>query len=416
MRLFWAQFMLTLAALSWHAAIGVAHGPAPSALGIVAEGSTGPDLVRLTAGLARRASADEFRFVCPAAWGDELVLPAASVPSRGPVVIAGSRGLFLLDAAGVVTMHPDPLAATGPVTDFVVLGDKLFALRTVSGASELLEVDAARVRVLFSEPGSWSSIAATEDTIGIQRLREGKVEQLRLSAEGMLIGRDSAPAPKDPIMVLARATGRALYSLVATASGRELGQIDRDTWVRLELAAASIAGPVELPSGAPFIALDSELFRLPEPRVVLEGMPLVSCLGRLGDRAYACTRDGLAALEESGLGGAIFQLSSLLPPDVQSVPESQREACQLQWEHFRFDLLALGVTLAEPPAVTGSGGTAADASVAAAGAMASERPMTSPAADSGCSWRPAHTRTPLHAAWFALAIVLWLRGNRRRKR
>jgi len=30
-------------------------------------------------------------------------------------------------------------------------------------------------------------------------------------------------------------------------------------------------------------------------------MPPVNCLGRLGDRAYACTRDGLAALEVSGV-------------------------------------------------------------------------------------------------------------------
>jgi hypothetical protein len=416
MRWLSTQFTLTLAALCCEAGITAAHGPAPSALSIVAEGPTGPDVVRLTDGLARRTSAEDFRYVCPAAWGDELVLPVASIPSDGPVVIAGSRGLFLLDDGGVVSVHPDPLAAAGPVTDFVVLGGELFALRSASGTSELLAVDAERVRVLFSEPGSWSSIAATRDTIGIQRLREGKLEQLRLTDEGTLVGRDSAPAPQNPLLVLARATSRALYSVVATAQGRELGQIDHDQWRQLETAASSIAGPVELESGEPFIALDTELFRLPEPRVALEGMP-VNCLGRLGGRAYACTREGLAALEASGVGDAIFQLSSLLPPDVQALPESQRETCQIQWEHFRFDLLALGVKLVEaPPLAAGSGGKAgsgAGASAPTAGAKARAPGAASPAAEGGCSWRQARSHAPPSAAWFGLLIVCWARARAR---
>jgi hypothetical protein len=435
MRWFRAQLTLTLvifAVLPWPAGIAAAHGPAPAALSIVAAGPSGADVVRLTGGLARRVPGDLFRFVCPAAWGDEVVLPAATIPPAGPVVIAGSRGLFLLDAMGTVTMHPDPVAATGPATDFAVLGGKLFGLRTASGASELLEIDATRVRVVFSEPGSWSSIAATQDTIGIQRITEDKIEQLRLSAEGALLGRDSAPAPQAPILVLARATSRALYAVVGTASGRELGQIQGDKWLPVEDASSSIAGPVELPSGEPFVALDTELFRLPEPRVAFEGAPAVNCLGRLADRAYACTRDGLAALEQNGLGSAIFQLSSLVPPELQALPESQRDACETQWEHFRFDLLALGVTLVEPPVgAAGSGGMAgsiagadvptaaggmagsiAGASVPAAGAPQQPQQL-SPAADSGCSCQLARSQVPLRAAWLGIAIVYWARVRRR---
>ena len=425
MRLFPVQLTLMLAALSWHAGTAAAHGPAPSALSIILDGADGPDVVRLTGGLARRVSAENFQYLCPAAWGDQLVLPAASIPPSGPVVIAGSRGLFLLDASGAITMHPDPLAATAPVTDFAVLGDQLFALRTSSGASELLQIDASRVRVLFSESGSWSAIAATEDTIGIQRVAEGKLEQLRLGKDGALIGRDSAPAPQDPLLVLARATKRSLYAVVATASGRELGQIDGEKWQRLEMASSSIAGPVELPSGEPFIALDTELFRLSEQRVALGGMPAVNCLARLGDRVYACTRDGLAALEEGGVGKSLFQLSSILPPDLQKLPESQRDTCQIQWEHFRFDLLALGVMLQEPPLgappmAAGSGGAAgsfAGGAGTGAGSGGGERepPDELPAADSGCSCRAAHSAVSLPGTLGVLLVVGWARSRIRRR-
>lgn len=334
--------------------LAAAHGPAPSAVAIVDEDGAGPKVIRLTGGYARRVDSSRYQFLCPAAWGDDVVLPAAAIPD-GPVVIAAGRGLHLVDAAGLVTRHPDPMAAS-PATDFARLGGKLYVLRTSGANSEVLEVDATRVRLVFTDPGSWTSIAATSSSMGLQRLTDTHIEQVRITADGTVLGRESAPSPKDPILVTARATTQELYSVVATAVGRELGQVVGDEWKRIELASSSIAGPVEVPNGDSFIAVDSALVRLPEPQVLLEGMPPVSCLGRLGDNAYACTRDGVSALAPAGVGEPIFELSSMSPPDLTTVAIEQQSLCTSQWEHFRFDLLALGVTLIDPPVTTADAG------------------------------------------------------------
>jgi hypothetical protein len=377
--------------------LAAAHGPAPSALAIVDADAAGPRVIRLTGGYARRVDASRYQFLCPAAWGDDVVLPAAAIPG-GPVVIAGGRGLYLVDAAGVVTPHPDPMAAM-PATDFARLGGKLYVLRVSGASSEVLEVDATHVRLVFTDPGSWTSIAATSSALGLQRLTETHIEQVRITADGTVLGRESAPSPEDPILVIARATTQELYSVVATGSGRELGQVVGDQWKRIELASSSIAGPVEVPSGDSFIAVDTTLVRLPELQILLEGMPPVSCLGRLGDSAYACTRDGLSALAPTGIGEPIFQLSSMSPPDLTTVAMDQQSLCTSQWEHFRFDLLALGVTLTDPtvaiadagqPTAAGAGGAAiplagSPASNAGSGGGESIAPPADHAADGGCS-------------------------------
>ena len=394
-----------------------AHGPPPAALSIIDEDSNGPTLVRLNGGLARRESTDSYRYLCPAAWGDQVVLPAARIPG-GPAVVAGSRGLFLVDRDGRVTAHPDP-AAAGSSIDFATIGETLYVLRTAKGVTEVLEVDATRVRVIFSEPGPWTTMAATADAIGLQRLADARIEQLRIAPDGSELDRVSAPEPDDSILVLARATSHELYAVLTTAGGRELGRIEADRWVRLEAASASIAGPVELAGGEPLVAIDTQLARLPEPRGMLEGALPVTCLGRLGDVAYACTREGVSALSESGLAEPLFTLSSLQPPDLQRVDEARREPCQIQWEHFRYDLLTLGVKLTELPSPeepprAGEGGAGGKPSKPAAGSSGSERSRD----DGGCTVidaRPRSTAASL-AAFASLALVMVRRRRSRQRR
>jgi hypothetical protein len=432
----WLNAVCVFAAAGlWHGTVGsprvAAHGPAPSVIAVVDADATGPKFLRLTGGLARRSEAGSYRFVCPAAWGDDVVLPAAAIPG-GPVVVAGGRGLYLLDGNGVATPHPDPMAA-GSAIDFARMGGKLYMLRTVMGASQVLEVDATAVRMIFSEPtvDSWTSIAATADTIGLQRLATDRVEQVKITAEGMALSRESAPAPQDPILIIARATTQALYSVVATATGRELGQIEGDQWKRIELAVASIAGPVDVPDGQPFIAVDTSLVRLPDPTIMLEGMPPVSCLGRLGDIAYACTRDGASALAATGVGQPIFALASMTPPDLTQLAAAQQTLCETQWEHFRFDLLALGVELADPmvgvtdagpPAAAGVGGTTAPqagaagavaGSAAGAGEAGAIEPPK-PAADGGCTVVGPSRDRGVTASGFLFAWIAFAFAIRRR--
>jgi hypothetical protein len=383
-----------------------AHGPAPSALSVVDEDGSGPTLVRLSGGLALRKAPGRYDFVCPAAWNDEVVLPAARIPG-GPTVIAGSSGLYVIDAEGRVAAHPDPLAA-GLSIDFAVIGDALLALRIVMGRTELLEVGPTSVRVLFSEPGAWTSIAATRDAIGLQRVNAQRVEQLRLTRDGRELDRASAPVPAPPILVFARATSSAFYSVLATPRGRELGQIEPDRWISLELAVGSIGGPVDAADGAPIAAIDTELVRLPEPRAVLVGGG-VNCVGRLDRELYACTREGLSSIAGSGLGEPIFALSSLAPPDLELLSSERRDACQLQWEHFRFDLLALGVPLSDPPE-TPPAQLEADAGA--------ERDRADPvrreraASDEGCRVTPAGSAR----VWPVLVALAWVRRRSAKSR
>jgi hypothetical protein len=358
----------------WSSA-ALAHGPAPSAISVIDADASGPKVIRLTAGYARRVDANRYDFICPAAWGDDVVLPAGLIPG-GPVVFAGGRGLYLGVEDGGVKPHPDPEAAKPP-TDFAQLGGKLYVLRTVGANSEVLEVDATTVKVVFTDPGTWTSITATSSAIGLLRLTEDRIEEALITGDGMVLSRESAPAPKDPILVLARATPSEVYVVVATATGRELGQIVGDQWKRIEVATSQIAGPVELPEGEAFVAVDTDLARLSAPQMLLEGMLPVSCLGRNGDLAYACTRDGLAAMSEAGVGEPIFSLTTMIAPDLTKVDAAQQSLCMTQWEHFRFDLLALGVELSDmpnmPPVAGQSGAAGASGSpppAAGAGAQA----------------------------------------------
>jgi hypothetical protein len=392
--------------------VAFAHGPAPAAVSVVAADDAGPTVIRLTGGYARRLAANRYAFLCPAAWGDDVVLPAGLIPG-GPVVVAGGRGLYLVDEAGAAKPHPDP-AAGKPATDFAQFGGKLYVLRTAGASSEVLEVDATSVKVVFTDEGNWTSIAATANAIGLQRLTTDRIEEAQITGDGMVLSRESAPAPKDPILVIARATPSELYAVVVTATGRELGQIAGDQWKRIELASAAIAGPVEVAEGDAFLAVDTELAHLSQPDMLIAGMTPVNCLGRIGDRAYACTRDGLSAMSSSGVGEPIFALASMTPPDFSKIVDPELVSlCSSQWEHFRFDLLALGVDLMETPDVppttgqtggqsagqppiagasgsrvpaAGAPGTAGNAAAgAAAGSGGSGMPSGGGKGDGGCS-------------------------------
>jgi hypothetical protein len=402
----------------------LAHGPAPAAVSVVDADAMGPKVVRLTGGYARRLDANRYAYLCPAAWGDDLVLPAGLIPG-GPIVVAASRGLYLGDEAGNVKPHPDPAAAK-PATDFAQLGGKLYVLRTAGTGSEVLEVDATTVKVVFADESNWTAIAATSSAIGLLRLTADRIEEAQIDAAGIVRSRESAPAPKDPILVIARATTSELYAVVVTATGRELGQIAGDQWKRIELASASIAGPVEVAEGDSFLAVDTELARLSQPEMLISGMAPVNCLGRIGDRAYACTRDGLAAMSPAGVGEPIFALASMTPPDLSKIADPELVSlCSSQWEHFRFDLLALGVDLMEMPAAPPTAGQPAIAGAsgaplpnagapsaggnAAAGAAAGSGGSPMPSGgkrDSGCSVT-AIAGTPNGGFGLAGYAVLW---------
>jgi hypothetical protein len=152
-------------------------------------------------------------------------------------------------------------------------------------------------------------------------------------------------------LVFAPPTPSQLYALLVTGAGRELGRIEAGEFRSLARALASIAGPVELPSGTgdPVrIAVDGVLASLAAPFEPLTAGPSISCLGRLEADAYACTPDGIQRLEAFGPSRELFALRTLSAPDAQLLEEPQRSLCESQWLHFRSDLSRLGLLNAEP--------------------------------------------------------------------
>jgi hypothetical protein len=397
-----------------------AHSAPPTALAVLVEDDMGPRVVRLSAGLARREPDGSYAMLCPAAWGDDLPLPAAAIPG-GPVVIAGTRGLYLLDEAGGLSPHPDP-AAAGPSLDLITSGDRLYALRQQGGLTQLVRIEPERVSTVFSDAASWSTGAASDEAIVLQSLNGDLLSQVRLDRDGALLGREFAQAPEGAVYVSARASSRALYALVGTIFGRELGRIEAGGFTAVARANAAIAGPVELAGGGAFLAIDTQLAPLVDgvPGLPLTAAPPVSCLGRLGERAYACTLEGVVELGDAGPGRSLFELRVLRPPDLALAAEELRDSCRLQWEHFRFDLLSVGID------VDAAAGANRDAGVAVDGGEDGGRAEHDAGAErlddgSGCSCGPtagarAHGGVMACAGGAGGLLLRLARGKRRRRR
>jgi hypothetical protein len=352
----------------------LAHGPAPSAVAVVAQDDLGPRVVRLTSGLALRQPDGSYGYLCPALWSDTDAVGAYGLPGQ-PVVILASSGLHLLHDDGTVTPHPDPLAA-GSAFDIAALGGKLYVLRIKgSTGSEIVEVTSEAVKSIWTDTQLWTTLAAGDDYLALARLGDGDdVDQLRLSPEGTVLDKASANGPPAPLIVFARTLGHELYLAVTANGGRTLGQLKSGSFVTTQNASAAIAGPVQASSGAVFVALDSALDRMDGATLtpITTDTP-INCLSHYETHSYACTREGVQALLPEGLGALSFQLAQLTAPKLDKLTGTAADTCGQQWEHLRFDLLGLGITLnseslaAGGAAALAQAGSAAQASATQAG-------------------------------------------------
>ena len=414
----WALCSLVgMLALAGHVS---AHGLPPAAVAVVAQDAQGPRIVRLTAGLALRESDGDYRFVCPNAWGDVDSLPAYALPDE-PAVVLSSSGLWLLQDDGSVTRHPDA-RADGYAFDLAAQGDKLFVLRTHDRTgSEIIEVSATQVKSLWRDAALWTSLSAGSDFLAVARLtQDDRLAQKRLTPRGEVLSSNEGQAPAGTVNVLARGVGNELFLTLAFNGGRHLGRLDDSGWKPVQSANAAIAGPVQLEEGGVYLALDGSLARLDSsalaPLEAASSTPL-SCLGCYGTQCYACTRDGLKALEASGLGATTFELSKLVRPRVEGMSDEDAARCELQWEHFRFDLLAFGVSLreGEDAAPAAVGGRTAPAAAGGSMAGASGNAAPKPAADAGCSCALPGRPAAGSGVLLMLASLVFGRSLRRRR-
>jgi len=401
----WLRLLVCLPALWFPTAPLAAHGLPPAPVAIVAQDAQAPRIVRLAAGFALRHTDGAYRYVCPALWGDVESLPAYALPGQ-PAVVLSSAGLWLLHEDGRVSAHPDPLAAAGSPFDLAAVSGKLYVLRSPDRrSSELVEVTAERVTRVWQDAALWTTLAAGDDFLAVARLSEDdQLVQQTLSTSGVPRQRMQAAAPAGSVNVLARAAGSDVYLVLANHAGRQLGRLGADGFEMLQSARATIAGPVHGEDGRVYVALDGKL-------ALLQGGSLlqleeasganVSCLGCYERQCYACTGAGVQPLTAAGLDAPTFELAQLAPPQLDGLSGELESACDLQWEHLRFDLLGLGIEPREPAPLSPTAGNLAPA--AGSGPTAGRN---APAADSGegCSVgaRPsgAHALELLALLWF----------------
>ena len=123
--------------------------------------------------------------MCPASWGDDNAWPAASL--QGQIIVAGSGGLFLLDANGRATPHPDPKAKLAGIA-LAATPAALYVLEVDGqGSSSIARVTQSTVTPLWTDAHSWQSLAAGPDFLVLMRTDTNQVDAVTLSLEGKVI-------------------------------------------------------------------------------------------------------------------------------------------------------------------------------------------------------------------------------------
>jgi hypothetical protein len=392
------RLILTMLVALLPAAIARAHGEPAAALSIVRRDAAGVQLVSLNEGLALRTD-DGFRFVCPAAWGEDFIAPVLAVP-EGPAIVGTPSGLFVVDPRGGVSPHPDPMAF-GPVTALGASSSALYALLSEADEQRVLQVDAERVRALWSSDRGWTDLVASDGGVHLVGIDGSDLYVARLSDDGALIAEDKATLDQVPLVVRAAMAGDTLYVIVIQQSlDYAVGRIEEGAWLPLE-SAPSIAGPIETAGGDRYIALDGQLARFDDESVApLESADFVTCLRTHAGLSYACHNGGLREVGAQGLGVPLFQLEQVIEPELESLPSDRRELCTLQWQRYLIDLQTASMDAGVQEDIDG-GSVDAGSVAPTPDAAALDRPRAISA--NGCA---ASGHASSGALWVALGLVM----------
>jgi len=365
-----------------------------------------------------------FRFVCPILWGQDASAPAEQIPG-GDVAIGGVTGLYVLDADGVVDLHPDPDAASGQVVALARSATALFGLRYREGVVEVMRVEKDRLEVVWSSEERFQDLAAGDDYLALARVDGSVVHALRLTPKGELLASESALIAEPGSVAWARPLGDELQIVVVAASlESELGRIDGDAWDPI-LRAISLAGPIELEDGSRLVGVEGVLYAYEDDELrELDATSGAECLREHEGIVYACSQGNLRELEDSAFGKELFRLDEVGPPDLELVSEELRSECELQWQ--RYVLLDLGMRGIEPRMLEDGDDAAADAGLDAglgpdasnasdAGKQPKPRPQErSTGSSSGCQAVTA-ARENASPVWLAFSFIALAFGRLRRR-
>lgn len=307
----------------------------------------------LDEGLALENGEDGAFFICPPIAEDDGLLGAAA----GNAVLTVSQGaqLLILTRDGHLVPHafqPD----TGERLIDLTSGPRYaYALGADGVDRRVYQLDSRQGKLLWETKGTYDGLASAEDSsLVLAGVRAG-VLQVALHPPAASPRVYSAPVATHAVAAFPYMVQAEVFIVVLQAGGMESSlwkltatePLDDAALHQVALTPGLIGGVVGL-EAARYVAYGGHLGRLTAAGV--EEIPLddpATCVGRLGDMAYACTSKGLRELTSQGLGAPLFELAALQPPPLPVSPE-----CDTQWQRYKLDLAQAEVTLRAPHALS----------------------------------------------------------------
>lgn len=317
-----------------------AHGDPPTPLSLLARDGEAAALVLLDSAMARRTALSSFEYVCPARWGEEVSTPTVALDAQCTLVV-GREALMVVEGERV-ERHPHALAQQA-FADLLTLDGRLLGLLVDGAGTWLYEITRDDVALFFHDEVSWQSAHADARGVLLSRLADGRVEQLRVASDGKRGTVLGAALSQHASHVLSRSAGERDYVVTLMGPKAELAVIEAGGYRRLLGPASAILGPVMVAEQT-LVALDGQLQVLDgELATPVSDASNLTCLYG-GVLPYACTREAILSVTVAGLGQPLFSLTQLAPPELQNLMDPEtRAACELQWEHARFDLQSIGI-------------------------------------------------------------------------
>jgi len=369
---------------------------------LLATSEQGAALVRLTPGGFAHRVPDGFRYICPEAWGGDVLAPAATIP-LGPTVIA-SDSLSVVGLTGRVTPHP---IQSGVGVVVASHRDAAFGVFKHDGKVELRRVTATTNELVRMLDQPFGALAAHADELLLLGWLDNTLVLQRVSLAGELLGDLTWLMPSPVAYARLRVAGSQVYVVVwgRSAPWVTLGRITERGYERLREAGIDVAGPVSGATGT-LVAVDSTLQTLETGVVVETPGNRVTCLGERDGQVYACAHSDLLRVDASGLGAPLFDIGSLVAPDYQGLSDLARADCTTRWLDLKNDLaLARAAS-----GVDDAGASAADAAIADADVPSSGSPDAG-----GCSASAKSSQRPYVLA-VMLFVLLFLVRRRRDER
>ncbi|MCB9544750.1 MAG: hypothetical protein H6706_02510 [Myxococcales bacterium] len=304
-------------------AAGLAHGPAPAALGAVGPDADPALVVRTNIGLGVRRAGGAFGYLCPGAWGEEeRVAPAVTLADGTLVVVAGGAAhRSPPDGCG---FEATPLPGAGTVAALVADVDVAWAATREGEDTSIWRIPAAGAPArAFVLPGAEVTDLAVADGL-LAAVARPAPAVVRLGPDGPA----STPVAVGPASYLGlRAGGRFLHATLP--DGPRLFERTPTGEVEVLRAFTSLRGPV--PDGDGWLALaDSVVQRRPAGAEAFEAGEETrwTCLERRGDATYVCADRRLYTWAGGELA-EVFRLEDLVGVDCPDQP-----LCEGQWLHF----------------------------------------------------------------------------------